>query len=992
MKRPFVLLALVACAAAVLYELETSHLQSVFFSRLAQTLTWEVEEGPSTAIAYPRAGPFDLRAGYTDLPRFLAHLESRGFAVARQARFSPELLEAVHLGLAPPYAEKARFGLTLRDREGALLFAARHPLHQWRAYEEIPPLIVDTLLFLENRELLSPQWPRRNPAVEWDRLLRVSGEYLLAALTGREPAAGGSTLATQLEKFRHSPQGVTHSPLEKLRQMASASLRAYREGPDTRARRRELVLDYLNSTPLAARPGHGEVAGLRDGLWAWFAIDPREADRWLAAPDRDPWLAPKAKTYRAVLALLLAQRRPSHYLRAGRAELEALVDRHLRLLAARGVISPELAGAALRERLEFASPPAARLALERPSKAAEGLRAELLELLDVDRLYRLDRLDLTVDTTLDGRLQEEVEQFLEALADPANAASLGLLGERLLRPDRLHDLRLAVVLYEKTPQGFALRVRADNLDQPLDLNENSKLDLGSTAKLRTLISYLEAVETAYHRFRAGALRATPTDPIRDFVRRFLNARPDASLEQVLAAALERRYSASPHEWFFTGGGLHRFRNFDRGDDRRVLTVAEAFERSVNLVFVRLMRDVVRFHVNEIPQVETLVAPGDTPLHRQYLERFAERESRTYLRRFWKRYAGRSQEEMLTLLASRIRPVPWRLAAAYLSVRPAAGQGELARFLAARLGEAAPDATETARLWRQYGADRFTLNDRAYLAGLHPLELWLVGRLVDAPDIGWDRLLEESASARREAYRWLFRSRSPAKRLRRIRTVLEEEAFAAIHRRWQALGYPFRALVPSYATALGASADRPAALAELIGILLNDGVRLPVVTVERLHFAAGTPWETRLVRSAPKPQRVLSPEVARTVRAALQGVVERGTARRLAGVYRDAEGRPLAVGGKTGTGDHRRRSFAAGGRLLAEEVVNRNAIFTFFLGERYFGTILVNVPGEESAAHHFTSAVPVAILAALEPLLGPRVAGAPGTLAGAPAQEMGSGGP
>ena len=32
------------------------------------------------------------------------------------------------------------------------------------------------------------------------------------------PLQGGSTLAIQLEKYRHSPKGRTSSPLDKLRQ------------------------------------------------------------------------------------------------------------------------------------------------------------------------------------------------------------------------------------------------------------------------------------------------------------------------------------------------------------------------------------------------------------------------------------------------------------------------------------------------------------------------------------------------------------------------------------------------------------------------------------------------------------------------------------------------------------------------------------------------------------------------------------------------------
>ena len=56
--------------------------------------------------------------------------------------------------------------------------------------------------------------------------------------------------------------------------------------------------------------------------------------------------------------------------------------------------------------------------------------------------------------------------------------------------------------------------------------------------------------------------------------------------------MERRYSASPAERFFTGGGVHTFANFKREDNGKVPTVREALRDSVNLAFVRLMRDIV----------------------------------------------------------------------------------------------------------------------------------------------------------------------------------------------------------------------------------------------------------------------------------------------------------------------------------------------------------------------------------------------------------------
>ena len=109
-------------------------------------------------------------------------------------------------------------------------------------------------------------------------------------------------------------------------------------------------------------------------------------------------------------------------------------------------------------------------------------------------------------------------------------------------------------------------------------------------------------------------------------------------------------------------------------------------------------------------------------------------------------------------------------------------------------------------------------------------------------------------------------------------ILEIEAFEEIHRRWKRLGYPFSSLVPSYATALGSSADRPAALAELVGIILNNGVRYPSSRIDELHFAAETPYETVMKEEAKWGEQVLAPEVAKLVLKEIIGVVEKGTAR------------------------------------------------------------------------------------------------------------------
>ena len=187
-----------------------------------------------------------------------------------------------------------------------------------------------------------------------------------------------------------------------------------------------------------------------------------------------------------------------------------------------------------------------------------------------------------------------------------------------------------------------------------------------------------------------------------------------------------------------------------------------------------------------------------------------------------------------------------------------------------------------------------------------------------------------------------------------------------------MGYPFDSLVPSYATALGASADRPAALAELMGILVNDGLRKPSTRIQSLHFAANTPYETQLQYKPSKAERVLAPEVAQAVRGVIRLVVEEGTARRVKQAFVRPDGSFAPVGGKTGTGDQRFDSYGAGGRLIKSRVVNRSATFVFNIDERFFGTIIAYVPGAQAAGYDFTSGLPVQLLKVLAPTLMPLV--------------------
>jgi membrane peptidoglycan carboxypeptidase len=973
----FLAVALLGLLAAL--EIQTSWFQSRYFAGLARELQFRLEPGASTSIRFPRSGPYDHRLGYSELPGFIERLKARSFEVEAQARVTARLGELIEAGYAPPYREKTQAGLRVLDCRSEPLFAFSYPERAYPEFEAIPQPVVATLLFIENRELLDDSQPSRNPAVEWMRLGRAVMSQFMRLVAIDYDAPGGSTLATQIEKYRHSPLGITTSMTEKLRQMYSASLRAYSGGPDTTAMRRRIVLDYLNTVPLAAVPEYGEVSGLGDGLWAWFGADFDQVNALLSSPPGEgERLEAQALAYRQALALLIAHRRPTWFLGHGREQLEHLTDSYLRLAAGAGIISWGLRDAALRTRLAFRDEsPGVPRAVVRSWKGANAIRNRLVTALDVPRVYDLDRLDLTVSSTLDGEMQNTVSTVLRKLQDRSFVRAANLAHERLLGSADPSAVIYTFTLFERGQDANYVRVQTDNSSQPFDTNEGAKLELGSTAKLRTLATYLEVIAALHQQYAemdAAALRAVEIDA-RDRLSRwaveYLAGASDRSLERMLDAAMQRRYSAHPGETFFTGSGVHTFSNFKREDDGKTPTVQEAMRESINLPFIRIMRDVVYHYVYRPPD-----SPGRVLQDRQhpdrstYLARFADHEGRVFIRHFWRKYQSVKPDQTFEHLLEGLRPAPVRYAVIFRSVFPDADLAEFATFMRARFPGSHLTDQAIASLHERYAIERFDLQDRGYLARVHPLELWLVAYLNRHPGASLAEVLDASREERQVVYQWLFRSKARAAQDNRIRTLLEMEAFTEIHAQWRRLGYPFSTLVPSYATSIGVSGDRPAALAELLGIILNDGVRLPTARIEELHFAQDTPYETLMRHARPGGEQVMRPEVAAVLKRTLTDVVENGTARRLRGAFRLADRTELTVGGKTGTGDNRIDVYGSGGQLVRSRAVSRTATFAFFIGERYFGVITAYVPGETAQNYNFTSALPVQILRNLAPQLTP----------------------
>ncbi|MDX3774804.1 transglycosylase domain-containing protein [Chromatiaceae bacterium AAb-1] len=964
-------LALLAAGLILLViwqEYRTTYYQSEFWHRLSRSLTYQLQPGNSEAINFPADGPFDQRYGYTRLADWSVNLPQHGFTIAEQVRFSEALQRYTNLGFFPPYSEKPQAGLHITDCQQEQLYQFSSPAFQFDSLQQLSPVIIRTLLFVENRKLLEPANARVNPAIDSPRLIAAAMAQTKRALGMDAPAAGGSTLATQIEKYRHSPHGLTQNFHDKLQQMVSASVRAYQPSVYTLNRSKQIALDYLNSVPLAANTAYGEIHGFGDGLIGWFNSNPARVNALLMQTD-EHITAEHGQALRQVLALVIAQRRPSYYLLQGHQDLEQLIDRYLPLLHQQGIISAALFHSARQQPLRFVT---TTPALRPFDKTAHQVRNRLSGLLG-QSFYQLDRLDLSASSTLNLSLQQQITQYLNKLAMPDYAAAYGLTGERLLTASQTAHVRYSFTLYERTAAGNKIRVQTDSTDQPFDLNEASKLELGSTAKLRVLATYLEIItelHQLYSEEQPAQLRyldIAPQDNLTQWAVNYLIQHPDSTLDTMLEAALERTYSADPKESFFTGGGLHTFSNFRPEEDLQTPSVKEALRRSVNLPFVRLMQDIVSYSIHHAESSSYQLLKNDNdPRRDQYLRRFADREGSTYLQRFWRKYHTRTPAEQLDMFLTGLRQTPERLAAAYRYIRPDDTPEQFTRFMQQWFSQRHFPADRWHALYNKYQPEAFDLPEHAYLARSHPLELWLLAYLNRNPSADFATAIQDSAEQRQQVYRWLFRTQSKSARDTRIRTMLEIEAFWDIHQRWQKLGYPFEYLVPSLATALGSSGDRPSALAELMGIILNNGKRLPVLRFDELHFATQTPYETRFISDHAKARQVMAPAVATALKTLLSEIVTEGTARRLLNTF-DPQ---LQLGGKTGTGDNRISTVSRRGETLHSTALNRTATFTFYLGDSHFGVLTAYVPGRTAEHYQFTSALPLQVLKGMKLLLEP----------------------
>lgn len=235
--------------------------------------------------------------------------------------------------------------------------------------------------------------------------------------------------------------------------------------------------------------------------------------------------------------------------------------------------------------------------------------------------------------------------------------------------------------------------------------------------------------------------------------------------------------------------MHTFQNFRKEDNNRNPTLIEALRESINLPFVRLMRDIVRYSIYLNKNRTQLLKNDQDPRRQEYLSRFADREGQVFLRRFWRKYQDKDEQARLEIFIDGLRATSVRLASVHRYLMPKADIDTFASFLRQQKPQELLSDKYVAKLYDRYRPGAYSLTDQGYIARVHPLELWLLGHLQSHPEATFSEVALASKDQRQEVYGWLFKTRHRSARDRRLNIMLEVEAFLDIHQRWQRLGFP-----------------------------------------------------------------------------------------------------------------------------------------------------------------------------------------------------------
>ncbi len=932
------------------------------------------------------------RDGMTYYPQLFNVLNNAGFQVDRETHLvlTPQAKKLFDMGIIPfnHYQGKAFSGLKIIDRHSELTYQYKHP-NQFKDFENISPFILKALLVWENDKLRHMVFNEEqddvelNYLIEGPRIIKSVSEYVQYKITGEGSYSGGSTLMTTLEKITNTPGGRTKSVNDKINQMIGAGLHLYGDNTESvdrgngkKAGVQKALVDFLNTVPMAGGPkSHsGELFGFGASYYAWFGYTIDELNQQLKSKNS----VIRSQAYKNICSLIVSIRRPSELLRS-----PDVIDKQANLLLSR-LNKKKLLNSALyvksramkpawnpqrnsRDKLDYA--------LHRESSSARNQYTQFIRQAVAKKsgsaeakkinLQTVDAMPVSIEMTTDAQLEKNIRSVLDEMYTEFAQQSPFVQGRQKgllhsLSLDELKNIQYGVVVLEiDENRQWKLLANTDTQSNVVyNPAKQGRFQWGSTAKLRVLVNYLMIIHDEALTLQSAIVELDDKEAkklfnkyrkssvtIKQLLASYIKKYPDASMEQVLNWAMSRRISANPDSKFLTGESWHEFHNYQKSDDRKNPNLWQMTTQSINLSFVRLMRDVVDYYIDQSGFDKVAILTNKkNPTRNKILNEAIEKEEQDYLDGL-NYFIERVQDSFLEELAS--------------------GEKQISnKEIITRSREIIKEMSLDDKQSYNKGQKKYQRLASWFKRITHYEKKWLLARVRLQHDVHSNLVKDDEKRIIKQTSQWLKTNQFWMKNT--LYTHMERKAFSqGVTPAWKKLGYPFN-VSPSYAVVLGSSGDTPMSLVELAGTLLNNGVHEKNISaIERIILAPDSEFETPF-KIEHQYERIIPKTVSIVARKAMAGVLQKGTA-----IF--ASRHPLmeyveSVGAKTGTGDNRHNKIA----------VNRSAavLSIFDTGEgksKYAICITMSVVKGNIERYTFTSKVPVRILSRIADHLSPIIA-------------------
>jgi|GEM_PF-5041859 len=667
--------------------------QAKFFKKLydGEIYTQTVTTPP------PAEGNTDLERGYNEIQRIRQQAKAAGDTVSEQVPWKDRQVGPIHL--APIFDRKPQAGITIQDMNGQTMYQGATPHNIYEKFEDIPEVVVKSFCVVEDKNICDEsKEPTYNAAINWWRASQAAAMGVGKKLHLTSKVEGGSTLPIQITKNDSWEKGRTKGFMDKAEQMMTASAEMYALGLDTREQRKNKILEYINTASFAGHPEFGEVKGVRDAMAVLHGSS--NYDEILTAMKDDE---ETARVFRQMFSLVMAVKMPDESLRSqkGFNALQERIDAFTRLLVDEKVITPSFAEKVKAAKLDFAEigkHPVIEARAPR-AKYVDSMRLSVmnkLKLNPIDGMYRLDRWDLQVDSTLDHAVNAAVTEKLKSFNDPEIAKKNGLIGFQLLRPETAPKVTWAITINERLPDGsIVTRVSTDTFKGSLDLTKGGRQNYGSTGKMRMATTFLEVIGELHEKLSTKspeelkAMTVHPRDKLTRWAVNYLsNPANDLSLEGMQRASITTIKYSGHRQGFFTGGGMNYPGNFDRKEDSQSYSVEGALWESVNLSWYRITDDIEeymkwgRLGIDASILDEGPFTAEQENLRKKYLEEFADYEGTVFSGRFWRQQRNRIASELAANLAKKDADYAVHMTGLYRGFYPESSFDEYAGFMTA----------------------------------------------------------------------------------------------------------------------------------------------------------------------------------------------------------------------------------------------------------------------------------------------------------------------